>query len=125
MSALFLELDKTVLFLSFPLAPHEEVVKAVPVVRLATKNLLISFDVVVGFKLLATTLADKHKATVLPNCMLVRRLQRLESPVTDNAVVNSLHHVLCPTTLIRPSNFMISLTNCHRHLQETRKIQTK
>ena len=81
MSALFLELDKTLLFLSSPLAPHVEVPDAVPVIRLATKKLLVSFDAVVGFELLGTTLADKHMATVLPNCVLVSRLHRLESLV--------------------------------------------
>ena len=83
MSALYLELARTVLFLSSPLAPHGEVSKALPVVRLATKNLLVSVDAVVGLKLLATTLAYKHKATLLPNCVLVRQSQKLESLVTD------------------------------------------
>ena len=66
MSALFLELNRTVLFLSSPLAPHGEVAKDLPVVRLATKKLLVSVDAVVGLELLATTLADKHMAIVLP-----------------------------------------------------------
>ena len=65
MSALFLELDRTVLFLSSPLAPHGEVAKALPVVRLATKKLLVSVDAVVGLELLVTTLADKHCAAKL------------------------------------------------------------
>ena len=73
MSSLFLELDKTVLFLSSPLAPHGEGEKALPVVRLATKKLLVSVDAVVGLELLVTTLADKHMATVLPNYVLLRR----------------------------------------------------
>ena len=42
-------------------------------VRLATKKLLVSIDVVVDLESIATTLADKHMANVL-----VRRLQRLE-----------------------------------------------
>ena len=42
-------------------------------VRLATKKLLVSIDVVVDPKILATILADKHMANVL-----VRPLQRLE-----------------------------------------------
>ena len=91
MSALFLELAGTVLFLFFSmvvLAPHGEVAKALPVVRLATKKLLVSVDAVVGLELLATTLADKHMATVMPNCVLVRSLQRLENFVTDNIRVN-------------------------------------
>ena len=90
MSALFLELDRTVLFLSSPLAPHGEVAKALPVVRLATKKLLVSVDAVVGLELLATTLADKHMATVLPKFVLVRCWQRLESLVTDITGVNPL-----------------------------------
>ena len=73
MFALFLELDRTVLFLSSPLAPHGEVAKDLPVVRLATKRLLPSVDAVVGLELLATTLADKHMATTLPTFVLVRR----------------------------------------------------
>ena len=83
MSALFLELARTILLLSSSLAPHGEVAKTLPVVRLATKKLLVSADAVVGLGLLATTLADKHMATVLPNCVVVRRSQRLESLVTD------------------------------------------
>ena len=79
MSGLFLELDRTVRFLSFSLAPHGEVAKAPPVVRLATNKLLVSVNAVVGLELLATTLADKHMATVLPNSVLVRRLQRLKA----------------------------------------------
>ena len=108
MSALFLELARTVLFLSSSpltfrlrmissmvvLAPHGEVAKALPVVRLATHKLLVTVDAVVGLELLATTLADKHMATVLPNFVLVRRWQRLESLVTDITGVNPLS-LLC------------------------------
>ena len=67
MSALFLELDRTVLFLSSPLAPHGEVAKALPVVRLETKKLFVSVDAVVGLELLPITLADKHMTSVLPS----------------------------------------------------------
>ena len=88
MSSLFLELDRTVLFLSSPLAQHGKVAKALPVVRFATKKLLVSVDAVVGLELFAITLADKHMATVLPNCVLVRRSQRLEILVTDITGVN-------------------------------------
>ena len=80
MSALYLELARIVLFLySSPLmfrlriissmvvlAPHGEVAKAHPVVSLATHKLLVSVHAVVGLELLATTLADKHMAIVLP-----------------------------------------------------------
>ena len=104
MSALFLELDKTVLFLSssplmfrwrmissmVALAPNGEVAKALPVVRLATHKLIVSVDAVVGVELLATTLAGKHMATVLLNLVLVRLWQKLKSFVTDITVVNSL-----------------------------------
>ena len=65
------------------LAPHGEVENALPdVARFATHKLLLSVDAVVGLEFLATTLADKHMATVLPNCVLVRRSQRLESLFT-------------------------------------------
>ena len=74
MSVLFLELKRTVLFLSSPLAPHSEVSKALSVVRLASQKLL----------------ADKHMVTVLPNCALVRRVQRFESLVTDITGLNPL-----------------------------------
>ena len=50
----------------------------------------MSVDVVVGFEHFATTLAEKHMATVLPKCVLVRRSQRLESLVTDIIGVNPL-----------------------------------
>ena len=48
-----------------PLASHGEVAKALPVVRLETKKLLVSLHAVFGLELLATTLADKHMATAL------------------------------------------------------------
>ena len=67
MYALFLELDRTLLFLFFPLAPYGEFAKSLSVVRLENKNLLGSVDDVVGLELLATILADKHITTVLPN----------------------------------------------------------
>ena len=114
MSALFLELARTVLFLSSSphtfrlrmissmvvLAPHGEVAKTLPVVRLATHKLIVSVDAVVGVELLATTLAGKHMATVLPNFVLARHLQRLESFVTDITGVNplSLSCALSPHT---------------------------
>ena len=97
MSALFLELARTVVFLSSSphtsrfrmissmvvLALHGDVAKTLPVVRLAKHKLIVSVDTVVGIELLATTLACKHIATVLPNFVLARHLQRLESFVTD------------------------------------------
>ena len=54
-----------------------EVAKILPVVRLATHKLIVSVDAVVGVTLLATTLAGKHIATVLPNFVLVRHLKLL------------------------------------------------
>ena len=104
MSALFVELARTILFLSSSphtfrlrmissivvLAPHGEVAKTLPVVRLATHKLIVSVDAVVGVELLATTLAGKHMATVLPNFVLARHLQRLESFVTNITGVNPL-----------------------------------
>ena len=56
------------------LVRHGEVAKYLPLVRLATHKLIVCVDAV---KLLATTLADKHMATVLPNFVLVRRWQNL------------------------------------------------
>ena len=104
MSAPFLELARTVLFLSSSphmfrlriisakvvLAPHGEVAKTLPMGRLATYKLFVSVDAVVEFELLATTLAGKHMATVLANFVLARHLQRLESFVTDITEVNPL-----------------------------------
>ena len=91
MSALFLDLARTVLFLSFSLltfilriissmvviASHGKVVKVFPVVRLVTHKLLVFVEAVVDLELLATTIADKHMATVLPTCVLVRRWQNI------------------------------------------------
>ena len=132
MSALFLELARTILFLSSSphtirlrmissmhciamvfLSPNGEVAKTLLVVRLATHKLIVSVDAVVGVELLATTLAGKHTVTVLPNFVLARHSQRLESFVTDITEVHtlSLSLVLCPPTLIQSSNNMISLTN--------------
>ena len=76
------------------LAPHGEVRKALPVVMLATHKLIVSVEAVVGVELLATTLAGKHTTTVLPNFVLARNLQRLESFVTDITGVNPLS-LLC------------------------------
>ena len=53
------------------LAPHGEVAKSLPVVRLATHKLLVSVDAVLGAEIIATTLAGKHMAAVLPNFVLV------------------------------------------------------
>ena len=88
MSAPFLDLDRTVVFLSYPPTPPEEGAKALTVVRLETKKLLVSVEAVVGLELLAITLADKHMANVLPNYVLVRCSQRLESLVTYITGVN-------------------------------------
>ena len=111
MSAPFLELDRIFLFLFSLLAPHGEGAKALSLVRLATKNRLVSVDAVVGLELLVTTLANKHMVTVLPNCVLVRRLLRLENIVTKITRANPLSFscVLCPPTLIPSSNNIISL----------------
>ena len=70
------------------LAPHGEVAKTFHVVRLATHKLMVSVDAVVGVELLGTAFAGKNMATVLPNFVLARHLQRLESFVTDITKVN-------------------------------------
>ena len=80
-------------------------------VRHATKKILGSVDAVVGLGLLAAPNADKHMATVLPNCVLVWGLKRLESLVTDITGVNLLSLVLCPPTLIPFRKNMNSVTN--------------
>ena len=59
-------------------------------VRLTTIQLLVPVDDFVGLALLVTTLADKHVASVLPNCVLVRHSKRLESVVTEITGVNPL-----------------------------------
>ena len=104
MSAFFLELAITVLFFSssphtfrlrmissmMVLAPLREVAKILPVVRLATHKPIVSVDAVVEVELLATILAGKRIATVLPNFVLAKHLQRLESFVTAITGVNPL-----------------------------------
>ena len=57
-------------------------------------QLLGSIDAVDGLELLATTIVDKHMATVLPNYMLVRRLQRLQSLFTYITGVNPIYMLL-------------------------------
>ena len=107
MSALFLELARSVLFLfSSPhtfklkmiysmvvLATHGEKAKKFPVVRLAMNNSIGSVDAVVGVELLAKTLAGKHIATVLPNFVLARHLQRLENFVKDITGMHQCYQV--------------------------------
>ena len=87
MSAPFMELDRTVFFLSSPLPHMEKFQKLFFWSGLKPKKFLVSVDAVVG---LATTLADKHMATVLQNYVLVRRLQRLKTPVTYMTGMNPL-----------------------------------
>ena len=108
MSALFLELARIVLFLSFShhtfrlrmissmvvLARHGAVAKTLPMVRLATHKLILPVYTVVGVELLATTNVGKHIATVLPNFVLAKYLQRLECCVTVITGVNRLS-LLC------------------------------
>ena len=114
MPAFFLELAITVLFFSSSphmfrlrmitsmvvLAPLREEAKTLPMVRLATHKPIVSVDAVVEVELLATILAGKHIATVLPNFVLAKNLQRLESFVTAITGVNplSLSCALSPHT---------------------------
>ena len=102
MSALFLELSRTVLFLTYSphmfrltmissmvvLAPHGETAKTLHLVRLAKHKLVLPVDAIVWVELLATTIAGKYMATVLPNYVLAWHLKRLESFVTDITEVN-------------------------------------
>jgi hypothetical protein len=78
------------IFLILVFAPLGEMAKTLPVARLSTQKLLVSVDTVVGVELLATTLAGKHSATVMPNFVLTKHLQRLESFATDLTGVNPL-----------------------------------
>ena len=99
MSALFLDLARTVPFLSsfahtFRLRKISSMVVIAPVVRLSPHKLIMSVDAVVGVELLTTTLAGKHIATVMPTFVLARHLQRLESFVTYITGVNPLS-LLC------------------------------
>ena len=77
------------------LATHREVAKTLPVVRLATHKIIVSVDAVVGVELLATTLAGKHIASVLPNFVLARHLQRLDRFFTDITGVHPLSLLCC------------------------------
>ena len=94
------------------IVPHGEVEKAFPVVRLAPPKLIVSVDAVIGVEILATTLAGNHMATVLPQIVLARHLQRLKSFVTDITGMNPLS-LLCfvPPTGIPSSKKIIFLTN--------------
>ena len=51
----------------------------------------MSADANIGVQLLATTLADKHMAIVVPNYMLVMHWQRFEIHVTDIIEVNPVY----------------------------------
>ena len=117
MSALFLELARTVLFLSSSpitlrlrmissmvvLATHGEVAKAFFVARLATHKLLVSVDAILGLEMFATTLADKHIFNVLPNLALIKHWQRFNSLVTAITGVNPLS-LLCFVLLCSTSS---------------------
>ena len=58
--------------------------------RFATHKLIVSTDAVVGVELLATTLAGKHMATVLPNFVLARHLRCVAIVSHTCGVVKSL-----------------------------------
>ena len=105
MSALFLEMARTVLFLPSSPQIEDDLLNGGPCPtrsgknssfsELATHKLIVSVDAVVGVELLATTLAGKNIAKVLSNFVLARHLQRLESLVTDITGVNSLSLLCC------------------------------
>ena len=103
MSALFMELARNVLF-PLQVQLDDDLLNGGPCTRwrsgktlsaerLATHKLIVSVDAVVGVEHLATTRAGKHMATVLPNFVLARQLQRLESFVTD--IKGGTHYLLC------------------------------
>ena len=84
------------------LAAHAEVAKALHVARHATHKLLVSVDAIVDLELLATTLAE-HITNMLPNLVLVRGRQRLESLATDITGVNPFS-LLCFVLLCSTSS---------------------
>ena len=115
MSALFLEMVRTILFLSYSrlrfrfgiissmvdLAPCGDVAKPLPAARkaLAMRKLLGSVAAVVGLQLITSTLGDKHMAIVLPNVMLVRLWHRHVSLFTNSTGVEPLSLLCC----VRPN----------------------
>ena len=56
-------------------------------------------NAVVGLFILATSIADKHIATVLPTHVLIKCWQRIKSPVPDITRVKPLPLVLCALVL--------------------------
>ena len=50
---------------------------------MCTHKLIVSVEAVVGVELLATTLAGKNMATLLPKFVMARHLQRPKSFVKD------------------------------------------
>ena len=72
----------------------------------------MSVDAVVGVELLATTLAGKHMATVLPNFVLARHCQRLESFVTYITGVNPLSLAPCTFNMCL-DRILFFISSCH------------
>ena len=94
------------LLLTSALARLGEVAKVLPVARLATHKFLVSVHAGVGLKLLAKTIAVIHKATALPNLVLVKSLsQKLHGQTFS--VFFGLYLCASPA----PSNIMNSPTN--------------
>ena len=60
-----------------------------------THKLCVLVHAVVGLLLLATTIEDKHIATMLPTQVLVKCWQRIKSPVPDITRVKPLPLVIC------------------------------
>ena len=116
MSALFLEMVRTIRFLSYSplrfrfgfissmvdLVPCGDVAKPLPAAReaLAMRKLLGSVAAFVGLQLITSTLGDKHMAIVLPNVMLVRLWHRQYRGGT------SLCLVLCLPKLLQGQEFL-------------------
>ena len=94
------------------LAPHGEVAKTLPVVRLATHKLIVSVYAVVGVELLATTLGGKtHGDRAAKFCADQEFAETWKLCHRHYRGGPSLSIVFCPPTLIPSSNNMISLTN--------------
>ena len=78
MYGLFLEMASTVLFVSSSLiTSSKRTISLVGVGRLTTQKLCVLVTAVVGLLLLATAIADKHIARLLPTHVLVKCWQRI------------------------------------------------
>ena len=107
------------------LAPHGEVEKALPVVRLPTHKLLCLLMLLLVLNFFPQSLQTKHIATLLLNVVLFRCWQRLESLVTDIPGVKPLS-LLCfvPQHSSHPATTWDHSQNRPQHLQVKVQMST-